>query len=241
MHDRVRAFTGAGLATGAHKYVLSINAVIHLTVESGDNGRSAIIAPRVSMRNFLTYTMSLLILMLNSMTANAIAKRVHVPKHCPVKAHRTAVEDNVFSSPDAQSDVLPGFVGKKGQPLNAEMEPKLPGFEHTRLLSDLTKEQQKRITSLQQTTNMAVQAIQEHISVLNQRLDVVKAHLHEKVIVQGQTLQEADAIRAEIAELRKNAQNKRADASRELESILTEQQRELIQRMRRGEVVRDER
>lgn len=191
------------------------------------------------MRNFLTYTMLLAILMLNSMKGSAIAKRVHVPKHCPVKAHRTPVEDNVFSSPDAQPDVLPAFVGKKGQPLNAEMEPRLPGFEHAKLLSDLTKEQQRRISSLQQATNMAVQAIQEHIAVLNQRLDVVKAHPREKVMVQGQTLPEVDAIRTEIAELRKNVQTKRTEASRELESILTEQQREQIQRMRRGEVLPD--
>jgi hypothetical protein len=169
----------------------------------------------------------------------AAAKHVHVPRRCPVKTHNQSVDGTVFSTPDAQSDVLPAFVGKKGQPLTMEMEPRLAGFDHARLLTNLTKDQQKQIKTLQDDTNMGVQALQEHINVLNQRLDVVKAHPEMKIVVQQQPLPGANEIKAEITDLRKNIQQKRRDASQQLEAILTEEQRDQIKRMRRGELVHD--
>jgi hypothetical protein len=181
------------------------------------------------------YQVLLVLLLLPS---PAVAKHVHVPKHCPVKLHSGSV-DTVFSTPDAQSDVVPAFVGKKGQPINSDMEPRLAGFDHARLLTDLTKDQQKQIKTLQDGTNMTVQAMQEHINVLNQRLDVLKAHPHEKVIVQEQQLPDTDQIKSEIAQLRKNIQEKRRDASQQLETILSEEQLDRIKRMRRGELMHE--
>jgi hypothetical protein len=86
---------------------------------------------------------------------------------------------------------------------------------------------------------MAVQSLQEHIAILNQKLDVVRAHAKEKVIVQNDPLPKADDIRTEIADLRKNIQQKRRSASESLEFILTEPQRKQIERMRRGELLED--
>jgi hypothetical protein len=175
--------------------------------------------------------------MLSNSALHVEAKRVKVPKRTPVKKQDCDAE--LFSTPDAEGDVVPAFVGKKGQPINMDMEPRIAGFEHAKLLSDLTAEQKRKINALQSETNMAVQAIQEHINSLNQKLDVVKGHPSEKIIIQSDSLPNRDQIKSEIAELRKKIQDKKRAAAQQLETILTVEQKDQIKRMRHGELLRD--
>jgi hypothetical protein len=80
----------------------------------------------------------------------------------------------------------------------------------------LTKEQRQKIKTVQETTNGNVQSIQEQIRALNPKADA-----------------------AEIAALRKQIVEKRKESSLLLEAVLTEPQRDKLQRMRHGEIVQD--
>jgi hypothetical protein len=145
----------------------------------------------------------------------------------------------VFSSPDAEPDVIPAFVGKGGKPVQLDRPPRLPGFEQTRLLNDLTADQKKRISQLQSDTNERVRAVQEHLAVVQKKLDVAKAHPNETLTIQGASLPKPSELKAEIAELRKSIEQKRREANEELSKILTQAQRDQIENMMRGQLILD--
>lgn len=144
----------------------------------------------------------------------SLAKGVHVPKHCPVKSHQST-ECTVFSSPDSQDSVLAEFVGKKGQPLNSEMD-RVYAFDPKKLLSDLTAEQNQKIKAVQDGTNLSVQAVQEQIASLDKKSNA-----------------------PQISDLRKQIVDLRRESSKQLEAILSDSQRDQLQRMRHGEFVCD--
>lgn len=160
--------------------------------------------------------------------------KTRLPKH---SSSSTAAETTVFSSPDAQPDVVPGFVGKGGKAVHVEMEDRLPEFAHARLLENLTSQQTKAIDKLQRDTNTRVQAIQEYIDSLKQKLDVAKAHPNLVIYVQNEPLPRPTDIRAEIEDARKRIERKRQDALHQLSTILTEEQMAHIKRIRQGELL----
>jgi hypothetical protein len=169
-----------------------------------------------------------------ALCGSAAFAREKLPRH---RASSHPPADTVFSSPDAEPDVVPAFVGKGGKPINTERPPRLAGFEQAKLLSDLTPDQRRRINQLQSDTNERVRAVQEHLNAVQQKLNVAKAHPSEIMMVQGDVLPKPSELKAEIAELRENIQRKRREAVEELGKILTPTQREEIERMRQGELL----
>ncbi len=165
---------------------------------------------------------------------------VHQPLAAkPRKSARVQTQPTMFSTPDAEADVLPTFVTAKGQPMTLQAHPRLPGFQHVKLLKGLTVEQKRAIANLESDTNIRIHALQEHMAVLNQRLDVAKAHPDEMVFVQYTYLARPAVLKKEIAELRKAIDLRRREAEKSLSALLTENQLNQIDRMRQGQLVQD--
>lgn len=145
---------------------------------------------------------------------------------------------NIFSSPDADSDVVPTFIGSGGKPINADKESRMPGFDTVKGIPSLTKEQRKSIDDVQKDLNIRVSALRDHITTLQAELEVAKGHPEDKVVIQNKTLSKTDDLRRQINDLRKEIEIKQRDGvGNVVATILTDEQRELLAKMRRGEFV----
>lgn len=157
----------------------------------------------------------------------------------PSKSAELQTQPTMFSTPDAETDVVPTFVTPKGQPLPLQSQTRLPSFRHAKLLKSLTVEQKKAIANLESDTNIRIQALQERLAHLNQRLDVAKAHPDDMVFVQFTYLASPTKLKQEIAGLSQDIDSRRHQAEVTLSSLLTEEQRQQIERMKDGQPVPD--
>lgn len=145
---------------------------------------------------------------------------------------------NIFSSPDSDGDVVPTFVGAGGKPMNANKELRMPQFDTIKAVPSLTKDQRKLVDDAQKDLNTRVSGLRDHITSLQAELEVAKAHPEEKVVIQDKTISKMDDLRRQISDLRKQIDTKQKEALQSVvATVLTDEQRELLARMRRGEFI----
>src|SRR5262245_52414429 len=94
---------------------------------------------------------------------------------------KNASEKTIFSSPDADKQVVPTFIGKNGQPFNAGRDPKTSGLAETRQLPSLTKEQRQQLDKLQKELNLRISSLRENVRLLESKLDLVKGHPGDRI------------------------------------------------------------
>lgn len=160
----------------------------------------------------------------------------------PVHAKKTALEKTIFSSPDADRDVTPTYVGKNGQPFNAGRDLRTQGLNTVRQITSLTKEQRVKLNTLQSELNLRVSSLREHIVLLQGKLDVAKGHPGAEITIGkpgelGETLPNAITIRRQISGLQHDIESKQRDAADAALALLTPAQVEEYGQMRRGELM----
>jgi hypothetical protein len=162
----------------------------------------------------------------------------------PSHAKKHPEQKTIFSSPDADGDVVPQFVGKNGQPLSTGRALKTPGLSEIRQLPSLTKQQREEIAQIQTELNLRLSSLREHISSLEARLDVMKGHPDEHIELRfpgarTEVLPTAKELKTKITALKIEIAVKQKEAAEKAFKSLTETQLEEYRAMRHGELLID--
>lgn len=143
--------------------------------------------------------------------------------------------ESLFSSPDADSRVVPTYVTKGGRPVNVEAP--VAEFLRVKSIPSLTKAQLALVDKLQQKTISETLLDREQVMRLQQRLVVVKGHPKSKILIQHQPIPCEVELTIEIAKLKYEIAERLKEAGIQLQEILTAEQRADLVRMRHGEML----